>query len=131
MRSRIHELEYAHDQRTPTKREALPDVLDRSELSRLLDAPGRADIWSRVHSGKPERDRLLLALFAYGGLRRSQLLGLDWDDVDLERRLIRVRVAKGGRQRVLPIHPRLVPLLLDYRATRARSITPPFRGCSR
>jgi site-specific recombinase XerD len=108
----------AHVLRTPKKREVLPDVLDRSELSRLLDAPGSVGVWSRVHSGKPERDRLLLALFAYGGLRRSELLGLDWDDVDLERRLIRVRVAKGGRQRVLPIHPGLVPLLLDYRATR-------------
>jgi site-specific recombinase XerD len=108
----------AHVLRTPKKRQALPDVLDRRELSRLLRMPGRDGIWSRVHSGKPERDRLLLALFAYGGLRRSELLGLDWDDVDLERRLIRVRVAKGGRQRVLPIHPALVPLLLDYRATR-------------
>ena len=108
----------AHVLRTPKKRQALPDVLDRSELSRLLQMPGRDGIWSRAHSGKPERDRLLLALFAYGGLRRSELLGLDWDDVDLERRLIRVRVAKGGRQRVLPIHPALVPLLLDYRATR-------------
>jgi integrase/recombinase XerC len=108
----------AHVLRTPKKREALPDVLDRPELSRLLDAPSRAGIWTRMHSGKPERDRLLLALFAYGGLRRSELLGLDWDDVDFERRLIRVRIAKGGRQRVLPIHPGLVPLLLDYRATR-------------
>jgi site-specific recombinase XerD len=108
----------AHVLRTPKKREALPDVLNRSELSRLLDAPGRVGIWTRIHSGKPERDRLLLALFAYGGLRRSELLGLDWDDVDLERRLIRVRIAKGGRQRVLPIHTGLVPLLLDYRATR-------------
>ena len=108
----------AHVLRTPKKREALPDVLDRGELWRLLQMPGRDGVWSRVHSGKPERDRLLLALLAYGGLRRSELLGLDWDDVDLERRLIRVRVAKGGRQRVLPIHPGLVPLILDYRATR-------------
>jgi integrase/recombinase XerC len=65
-----------------------------------------------------QRDGLLLALFAYGGLRRSELLGLDWDDVDLERRLIRVRKAKGGRQRVVPIHPGLVPLFVEYAATR-------------
>jgi site-specific recombinase XerD len=71
-----------------------------------------------VHAGKRERDRLLLALFAYGGLRRSELLGLDWEDVDLERRLIRVRKAKGGRERVVPLHPGLVPLLLAYQATR-------------
>jgi site-specific recombinase XerD len=97
----------AHVLSTPKKREALPDVLDRGELSRLLDVPGREGVWTRLHAGKVERDRLLLALFAYGGLRRSELLGLDCYDVDLERRLIRVRKAKGGRERVVPIHPGL------------------------
>jgi integrase/recombinase XerC len=75
-------------------------------------------VWTRLHAGKRERDRLLLALFAYGGLRRSELLGLDCDDVDLDRRLIRVRKAKGGRQRVVPIHPGLVPLFIAYAAAR-------------
>ncbi len=108
----------AHVLRTPKKREALPDVLDRAELSRLLEVPGREGVWRRVHAGKPERDRLLLALFAYAGLRRSELLGLDCDDVDLDRRLIRVRNAKGGRQRVVPVHPGLVPLFVAYAPTR-------------
>jgi site-specific recombinase XerD len=67
--------------RTPRKREALPDVLDRRELGRLLGATERDDVWQRKHDGKRERDRLLLALFAYAGLRRSELLGLDWADV--------------------------------------------------
>ena len=55
---------------------------------------------------------------AYGGLRRSELLGLDWDDVDLSRRLLRIRKAKGGRQRTIPIHPALAPLFAEYYATR-------------
>ena len=114
----------AHVLRTPKKREALPDVLDRAELSRLLDVPGREGVWTRIHEGKVQRDRLLLALFAYGGLRRSELLGLDWDDVDLDRRLIRVRNAKGGRQRVVPIHPGLVSLFVEYAATRKRTGDP-------
>lgn len=108
----------AHVLRTPKKREALPDVLDRSELSRLLEVPGREGVWKRVHAGKRERDRLLLALFAYGGLRRAELLGVDIDDVDLDRRLIRVRNAKGGYQRVVPIHPGLVPLFIAYFTAR-------------
>ena len=110
--------------RTPKKRDALPDVLDRRELARLLAATERDDVWQRHFPGKRERDRLLLALFAYAGLRRGELLGLDWDDVDLERRLIRVRKAKGGRQRVVPIHPGLVPLFHDYLALRARNPEP-------
>src|SRR5262249_48264642 len=111
------EVDPAHVLRTPKKREALPDVLDRRELARLLDAPCWEGVWARHHAGKLERDRLLLALFAYGGLRHSELLGLDWDDVDLERRLIRVRKAKGGRHRMVPMHPGLVPLVLAFRAT--------------
>ncbi|MEX2556651.1 MAG: tyrosine-type recombinase/integrase [Actinomycetota bacterium] len=110
--------------RTPKKREALPDVLDSRELARLLRAVERDDVWERRFAGKRERDRLMLALFAYAGLRRSELLGLDWDDVDLERRLLHVRRAKGGRQRVVPIHPALAPLFLDYLQFRARDPEP-------
>jgi site-specific recombinase XerD len=99
--------------RTPKKREALPGVLTMGELERLLVQPGRHELWERHFPGKPERDRLLLALMAYAGLRRSELLGLEWDDVDLSRRLLRIRRAKGGRQRTIPIHPALAPLLAD------------------
>ena len=38
----------AHVLRTPKKREALPDVLDRAELARLLEVPGREGVWQRV-----------------------------------------------------------------------------------
>jgi site-specific recombinase XerD len=111
-------------QRTPKKREALPDVLDRKELARLLRATERGEVWKREHHGKRERDRLMLALLAFGGLRKSELLGLDWDDVDLERRLVRIRRAKGGRQRVVPLHPALVPFVIDYAAVRAADPEP-------
>ena len=63
--------------RTPKKLEALPDVLDQREFGRLLSAVDREDVWQRQFPGKRERDRLLLCVFAYAGLRRSELLGLD------------------------------------------------------
>ena len=44
--------------------------------------------------------------------------------VDLDRRLIRIRNAKGGHERVVPIHPGLVPLLLAYLAVRPQSSDP-------
>ena len=93
-------------------------MLTMGELERLLAATGRRELWERHFPGKPERDRLLLALLAYGGLRRSELLGLDWDDLDLSRRLLRIRKAKGGRQRTIPVHPALAPLFADYYAVR-------------
>jgi len=107
--------------RTPKKSEALPDVLDRGERNRLLDAPAQEGVWQRLHAGKVQRDCLLLALFAFAGLRRSELLGLDVYDVELERRLIRVRKAKGGRQRVVPIHPGLIGLFVAYLQVRPES----------
>ena len=68
--------------RTPKKREGLPDTLTMGELERLLIQPRRRDLWERHFPGKAERDLLLLALMAYAGLRRSELLGLAWDDVE-------------------------------------------------
>jgi site-specific recombinase XerD len=110
--------------RTPKKSEALLDVLDRRELVRLLAATEPKDVWQRHFPGRSERDRLALALLAYACLRRGELLGLDCDDVDLERRLMRVRKAKGGRQRTVPIHTALVPVFIEYLATCAASSEP-------
>lgn len=128
----LHENEYierdpAHVLRTPKKREALPDVLDQRELARLLAVVEREEVWERQYPSRRERDRLLLGLFAFAGLRRAEPLGLDWDDVDLERRLLRIRRAKGGRQRTVPIHPALEPLIADYLRLRASD---PSRRCS-
>jgi integrase/recombinase XerD len=110
--------------RTPKKREALPDVLDQREVGRLLRVIDREDVWKRRFRGRRERDKLMLAVFAFAGLRHNELLCLDWDDVDFERRLLHVRKAKGGRQRKVPIHPALVPLFLDYLAIRGADPEP-------
>jgi site-specific recombinase XerD len=104
--------------KTPKKREALPDVLNQGELTRLLHMPAAEGVWQRHVGLRVERDRLLLALFAFSGLRRSELLGLDIDDVDLGTMLLKVRYAKGGRQRTIPIHPALVPLFDAYIGVR-------------
>ena len=56
-------------------------------------------------------------------LRRSELLTLDWDDIDLERRLIQVRVANGGRVRMVPIDAAL-PLFVSYLQTREPQTDP-------
>ena len=109
--------------RTPKKREALPDVLDSRELTRLLRVVERDDVWQRHVPGRRERDRLMLALFAYAGLRKSELLGLDWDDVDLERRLIRVR--RSLRARSSPLHQRLGTPLHVTRLRQGRECQSP------
>ncbi len=70
-----------------------------------------------------------LATLFYTGLRRGELLGLRWEDVDFERRSIhvcrayvkrRMTTPKGGRGRFVAIAPSLGELLIDVLASRRR-----------
>ncbi|MFZ5899032.1 MAG: tyrosine-type recombinase/integrase [Bacillota bacterium] len=97
--------------RPPKEPDRIPIYLKEEELKRLLAAPG--------HLGRPYhlRDRLILHLLAYCGLRRSELLRLDWDDVDLGAGTLRVQ-GKGKRERLIPLIPELQRLLWEYLQTR-------------
>jgi integrase len=63
-------------------------------------------------------------LFLMPARAGANCLGPTGTDVDLERRLLHVRKAKGGRQRVVPIHPVLEPLFADYLRFRTRDPEP-------
>lgn len=79
---------------TPKGHRPLPDVLRADEAARLVDA---------VDGDTPEelRDRLVLELLYATGIRVGELCGLDVDDVDAERRVVRV-LGKGNRERSVP-----------------------------
>ncbi|WP_285395214.1 tyrosine-type recombinase/integrase [Lysinibacillus sp. fls2-241-R2A-57] len=49
-------------------------------------------------------------------LRRSELVSLTWDQVDLVNETIRID-GKGKKDRILPLHPHLIPLLASYKAS--------------
>ncbi|MEW6770287.1 MAG: tyrosine-type recombinase/integrase [Bacillota bacterium] len=93
--------------RPPKEPDRVPVYLKEEELKRLLTAP--------EFSGGPNRlrDKVILYLLAYCGLRRSELLRLDWDDVDLGAGTLRVR-GKGGRERLIPIIQELQQMLWEY-----------------
>jgi len=79
---------------TPRGHRPLPDVLRRDEAARLVD---------QVDGDAPEdlRDRAALELLYATGIRVGELCGLDVDDVDVERRVVRV-LGKGDRERSVP-----------------------------
>lgn len=62
----------------------------------------------------------MIATILYAGLRRSELVGLQMADVDLQRGIITVIEGKGMKDRVIPIHRRLAPILAEYLAARER-----------
>lgn len=61
------------------------------------------------------RDRTLVALFLYSGLRRAEASQLNWGDIDLQGSRIIVRLGKGGQGRAVPLHPILREKLLLHR----------------
>lgn len=62
-----------------------------------------------------ERNIRILLLLLYAGLRRAEAAGLRWSDVDLDRRtlIVRAETAKGGSERVVALHPRVVANLAE------------------
>ena len=83
---------------TPKGHRALPAVLRQDQA---LDAMVAAK--SGAEQGDPLalRDQLIVELLYATGIRVSELCGLDIDDVDRPRRLLRV-VGKGNKQRTVP-----------------------------
>jgi integrase len=66
-----------------------------------------------------ERDQFVLRLLVATGLRRAELLALDWADLDLdnERPSLLVRRGKGGKPRRQPLAPELALTLREQRDT--------------
>ena len=83
---------------TPKARRALPAVLRQDQA---VDAMSAAN--SGAEQGDPMalRDRLIVEMLYATGIRVSELCGLDIDDVDQSRRVLRV-LGKGDKQRTVP-----------------------------
>lgn len=82
----------------PKARRTLPSVLRQDQARDALDAAN-----SGAQQGDPLalRDRLIVEMLYATGIRVSELCGLDIDDVDTSRRLLRV-LGKGDKQRTVP-----------------------------
>jgi integrase len=66
----------------------------------------------------------LFGLIAVTGLRISEAVGLDDDDVDLDEGVITAKRGKNGKARFVPIAPSSVARLRTYRAERTRLLGP-------
>jgi integrase/recombinase XerD len=64
------------------------------------------------------RDTVAFHILAYCGLRRTELLSLKVDDVDLGQKTLLIRRGKGGRSRTVPLRDDLVELLDTYLRSR-------------
>lgn len=82
----------------PKARRTLPSVLRQDQA---LAAMAAADLGAEQGDPLALRDRLIVELLYATGIRVSELCGLDIDDVDTGRQLLRV-LGKGNKQRTVP-----------------------------
>jgi integrase/recombinase XerD len=99
--------------RGPRKTQKLPAVLSRDEVNHLLDAP-------RGSSPTALRDRALLEVLYACGLRASEAVGLQLEDVNLDDEFLRAR-GKGSKERLVPIGREAVSALRAY-MSRSRPV---------
>lgn len=76
----------------------LPAVLGKEQARAAMDA---AESGAAQHDPQALRDRLIVEMLYATGIRVSELCGLDIEDVDRERRLVRV-LGKGNKERAVP-----------------------------
>jgi len=80
----------------PKREQKVPAHLSVDEMSTLLAVPDSSEPLGR-------RDRAILELFYASGLRLSELVGLDVEDVNLSARMVRV-MGKGAKERIVPFN---------------------------
>ncbi len=96
----------------PKARRTLPSVLRQDQA---LAAMAAADLGAEQRDPLALRDRLIVELLYANGIRVSELCGLDIDDVDTGRRLLRV-LGKGNKQRTVPFGRPALAALHDWLA---------------
>jgi len=95
---------------TPKLEKRLPGYLDRGAMDRLF---ALAEQRAGTNTFRSVRDRAILELFYSTGMRLSELVGLDLEDLDLVSDQVRVR-GKGKKERILPVGRLAVSALRNY-----------------
>ena len=86
---------------------ALPKFLSEDEVRTLLDQAAKED------SPEGLRDRTMLELLYATGLRVTELINLDMEDVNLQEGYVRCK-GKGSKERIAYLYPRAVDVLKEY-----------------
>jgi len=101
--------------KVPKKIYRIPSVMSKYEVDLIIKSVDFAPLRCRKNN---VRDKLVLSLLYYTGIRKSELLNLNWTDINLSKSTIIIRRGKGGKDRLIPLHKevtRLLDLYLDKR----------------
>lgn len=109
--------------RRPKVGRKLPVALPVEDVGTLIDAPQRPGAIGL-------RDRALLEVLYGAGLRVSEAVALDLDDLRSEgdRLTVRVRSGKGGKQRIVPLGRKAAAALSEWLEVRSELVRPSSPG---
>ena len=105
---------------SPGVGESLPETLSVEEVEALLSVEEAATPMSI-------RDRAIIEIMYATGVRVSELVSLDIDDVDLEENFVRC-MGKGSKERIIPIHDEAVETVRKYLQGGRESLAGPAAG---
>ncbi len=105
---------------SPKQEQPLPTHLTIDDMFRLLEIPA-ADTPAGL------RDRAMLEVLYSSGLRVSELVGLNWGDIDATLEVVRVR-GKGNKERIVPIGGKALAALERYRVQIPSLVATKNRG---
>jgi len=97
--------------RVPKKICRIPYVMSKYEVDLIIRSVDFAPPRCRKNN---VRDKLVLSLLYYTGIRKSELLNLNWTDINLSKNTLIVRNGKGGKDRLIPLHKKITELLDKY-----------------
>jgi integrase/recombinase XerC len=98
--------------KAPKMAHKLPEFVPEESLNRLLNSFEFEESFAGI------RDQLMLETLYGTGIRLSELLGINDNDLDTVARTVRV-TGKGNKQRIVPLNPSLLLVLEKYRSRRA------------
>lgn len=111
--------------RSPRVDRRLPATIEISQLRAVLDAAAAAtaDVGEPTRQALARRDLAVMEVLYSTGIRVSEACGLDLDDLDFDRGLVRV-LGKGGKERIAPLGGPARQALEDWLLERRLLLVP-------
>ncbi len=91
----------------PRVGKTLPKPITVYQVRQLLEQP------TKLNTPEAKRDKAMLELVYASGMRVSELVGLNVDDINLDQSYVRC-FGKGSKERIIPIHQQAVDFLKEY-----------------
>jgi len=107
--------------RTPRQDKRLPKCLDLAQIEALLSAPDVATLLG-------SRDVAIIETIYSSGLRVSELVGLNIEDVNAYSETLLIRRGKGRKERMAPVGGRALAAIGAYQQMRIGRFGPAGRG---